>query len=185
MQENLGDLAVLAKDGNDKSLRSLVEQAAPIVHRWAIVQTGDYDSADDVTQDVMIQMVKSLPRIRTPERIQSWLFKSTRNIAMSYLRKQRRNLEHLSLDEFRLVSSTPGPDDRFARIELNRQLLSMLRELPRRQREIFDLVELQGMSPTETAKLLRILPATVRVHLFKARATLRNRLVELGLRPDE
>lgn len=184
LQETLRDLAVLAKDGNDESLQSLIEHAAPLVHRWAVVQLGDFDVADDVTQDVMIKMVKSLAKMRTPEHIQSWLFRTTRNTALSHIRKQRVHLENRSSTATKLASSISGPDERFENTELNQRLVSLLQELPRRQREIFDLIELQGISPTQVAKMLRVLPATVRVHLFKARVTLRRRLTELGIRQD-
>ncbi len=184
LQENLGHLASLAKDGSVESLESLIQHAAPLVHRWAVVQTGEFDVAEDVTQEVMIQMVKSLPRMRTPENIQSWLFRTTRNTTISHIRKQRRHLDTRSFNVAQLISSAPAPDERFANTELNLRLVSLLQELPRRQREIFDLVELQGISTTHVAKMLRILPATVRVHLFKARTTLRHRLIELGIRQD-
>jgi RNA polymerase sigma factor (sigma-70 family) len=51
-------------------------------------------------------------------------------------------------------------------------------ELPERQREVFDLVELQGYTATEAAEMLVMSPSTVRVHLLRARRTLRTRIME-------
>ena len=82
------------------------------------------------------------------------------------------------------MSAAPGPEAHRAGTEINRLLVSAFRELPRRQREVFDLVELQGMTAAQAAELLGIRPATVRVNLFKARAALRRRLIAAGVRDD-
>jgi RNA polymerase sigma-70 factor (ECF subfamily) len=57
-------------------------------------------------------------------------------------------------------------------------LTAMFEELPERQRVIFDLADLQGYAQSEVAELLEMNPATVRAHLFKARRTIRRRLLE-------
>ncbi len=49
--------------------------------------------------------------------------------------------------------------------------------LPARQREVFDLVDLQGYDPSEAALLIGIAPAAVRATLHKARAAVRAHLV--------
>ena len=187
MQEELGKLAVLATGGDadaDGALDALVRAAAPRVRRWALVQTGDPDTADDVTQEVLIQMVASLDSLRHPERIEPWLYTATRNAAVSLFRRSRRQAEVRPLDAEKLVSSSPGPEESRAGTELKRLLISLFRQLPRRQREVFDLVELQGMTAPRAADLLGIRPATVRVNLFKARAALRRRLIAAGVRDD-
>ena len=55
---------------------------------------------------------------------------------------------------------------------------AFFRELPLRQREAFDLVELQGLSSPEAAQRLGIEPVSVRANLFKARKALRARILE-------
>ena len=51
-------------------------------------------------------------------------------------------------------------------------------QLPGRQREIFDLVELQGLSGAEVSELLDIEAVSVRAHLFKARKRLRRLILQ-------
>jgi RNA polymerase sigma factor (sigma-70 family) len=55
-----------------------------------------------------------------------------------------------------------------------------LLELPVRQRELFDLIDLQGFTPAEVAEMLDMHPGTVRVHLFRARKRIRGWLLEHG-----
>jgi RNA polymerase sigma factor (sigma-70 family) len=54
---------------------------------------------------------------------------------------------------------------------------SFLSDLSSRQREIFDLCDLQGYSPSEVARLLELEPATIRVHLLRARAVIRTQIL--------
>ena len=149
MQDELGDLAVLARGGDGDALEALVRAAAPRVQRWALVQTGDADAADDVTQEVLIRMVASLDSLRQPERIERWLYAATRNAATDLFRKSRRNTESVDLDK--LVSALPGPPEQHADMELRRRLVALFRQLPRRQREVFDLVDLQGLTAPRAA----------------------------------
>jgi RNA polymerase sigma-70 factor (ECF subfamily) len=60
-------------------------------------------------------------------------------------------------------------------IEERSQVLEILQHLPERQRLIMSYI-LIGFTPAETADELRVQPSTVRVHLSRARATLRRRL---------
>jgi DNA-directed RNA polymerase specialized sigma24 family protein len=48
---------------------------------------------------------------------------------------------------------------------------------PARQREIFDVVDLQGYDPSEVARTTGMNPATVRANLLKARAAVRAHLI--------
>ena len=69
-----------------------------------------------------------------------------------------------------------------ASLKLAGLLDTFLRELPHRQREVFDLIELQGMPAKEVARLMGIRAASVRGSLFEARRTLRRRI--LAVWPD-
>ena len=49
-----------------------------------------------------------------------------------------------------------------------------------RQREVFDLVDLQGLEPKEAAELLEMNPNTLRVHLLRARRRMRREMLAQG-----
>jgi len=67
------------------------------------------------------------------------------------------------------------------RERLTALVLRYWRELPERQRVVLDLVDLQGHAPMVAAEMLELNPATLRANLFKARQTMRRRLVaQLG-----
>lgn len=179
------DLVMRARQGDDDALKALVEAVYPSVRRWALVHTGEASDADDLTQDVLIRMIRRFDSFHGDARFGTWLYSMTRNAATDRFRKQHRRAL-LREDPRAYIDLVPaGPEDPSRSIE-RREIGSMLRtffeELPRRQREIFDLVELQGVPATEVAELLGIEPVSVRANLFKARRRLRARILEI--RPE-
>ena len=179
------DLVASARAGDEAALRALIRGAYPLVRRWSLVHLGDVVEADDLTQDVIVQMIQKLERFDGTSRFQTWLYAVTRNAARDRLRargrRARAELDPRTWEA--LLPDAPSDPSQVGEVTLLRQSLeAFLRDLPDRQREILDLVDLQGMSAAEAAELMGIEPTTVRVHLFRARRHLRTRILEV--RPE-
>jgi DNA-directed RNA polymerase specialized sigma24 family protein len=71
---------------------------------------------------------------------------------------------------------TRQPDPAGALLDVVRGTLGIL---PARQREVFDLVDLQGYTPADAAAMLEMIGTPVRVHLLRARRRLRTRILEM------
>lgn len=175
------DLVREARSGDRDALQELVERAYPVVRRWCLVRTGDPADADDLTQDVLLQMIRRLDSFQGSSRFTTWLYSVVRNAAADRLRRDRRRAR-LNLDPVAIERTRPDPHPRpdlgADRTLLGRMIRTFFDELPARQREVFDLTELQGMSAAEAAEILGIEPVSVRAHLFKARRALRARILE-------
>lgn len=169
-----GQLLARARD-DDNALSDLIDAAAPVVRRWALVQTGDATEADDVTQEVLIRMIRNLDALPEPPRFAGWLYTVTRNAAADRFRSRSRQRTAADSENIlqTAVSDSANPTRDAERGELGDLLLSAFHELPPRQREVFDLVELQGVPATEAAEILGIRATSVRGNLFKARRNLR------------
>jgi RNA polymerase sigma-70 factor (ECF subfamily) len=72
---------------------------------------------------------------------------------------------------------TTDPGGRVDRELLLAQIYESVRELPARQREVFDLCDLQGRTPAEIAEMLGMKAVSVRANLFKARAAIRRKIL--------
>ena len=57
-------------------------------------------------------------------------------------------------------------------------VMASFEHLPARQRQVFDLADLQGFSPAEIGEMLGMNPVTVRANLCKARRTIRAEVLE-------
>src|SRR5262249_22628062 len=106
------------------------------------------------------------------------LFSVTRNVALSQRRREQRRAFLLERrTEAEVVQSEPvGADPDAA--ELARLAMQYFDQLPPKQRLIFERVDLLGMTPAELSRELRMEQVTVRAHLFKARRTIRAKMLE-------
>jgi RNA polymerase sigma-70 factor (ECF subfamily) len=175
-EQEIDDWARRAQRGDQRALAQLLRAVRPRVFRWALVQTGSPDDAEDITQAALLRAQRALSGFGFAARFTTWLYSITRSVAAEARRTQRRRSELMSRQSTATAVSTAEP-------ELDeRRLLALVHEqlaaLPVRQREVFDLVDLQGRASADVAELLGLDPATVRVHLLRARRTIRTRVME-------
>jgi len=175
-----GDLPSLVdevRSGKPAALERLIARVQSRVRTWAVRFTGDEDTADDVAQQVLIGLDRRVKRFDGASRFTTWLFAVTRNAALSERRKSERRTalanEHRSLA---LEESSRAADPDAARLAA--LVVKYFDALPRRQRQIFELADLRGLTPTEIATKLGMEAVTVRGHLFKARRAIRAKLLE-------
>ncbi|MGH7546049.1 MAG: RNA polymerase sigma factor [Gemmatimonadota bacterium] len=174
------DLVRRAQAGDEEAFADLVRRIHRKVYRWALARTGDPDDAEDATQRVLIRLHTHLGTYRAQAAFSTWLYRVTANAATSLLAERRRR--RLSDEPPAAPSdheSATGP--RLAAVYTGRVVglvAAYFRELPDRQRQIFDLADLQGLTTAEIAERLRMKRVTVRGNLFKARRAIRARILE-------
>ncbi len=172
-------LVIRASSGDPDAFRLLVRRFQDTIFRWALGTTGDRDDADDVTQQVLLKVYHHLGSIRDGGHLRTWLFRVTHNTALELHRTRGRRTAALD----RELLLTPGERASLApvdHVDLDRTMTLVqyyFRELPERQRLIFDLVDLQGFTPAEIAELLDMEQVTVRANLCKARRAIRTRML--------
>ena len=168
-----------AQGGDNEALEALIRQIYGQVYRWVLVRTGDADDADDVTQEVLFRLHTKLQSYKGKSRFTTWLYQVIRNAAYELGRKKttqlrfREKLGRMETDDTRATTLQEQPDN--AVVSAIRKLFEML---PSRQRQIFDLADLQGYTPTEIGDMLGMNPVTVRANLCKARRAIRSKLIE-------
>lgn len=185
----MADLAERVRGGEANAFARLVRRVEPLLRRWALVRTGDPARTDELVQNVLLRAHEHLSDFRGEARLESWLYRITMNEAVSL--ERRRDRSTVSLDrlgegavaggEAATGSAEDGADgiDALYAHDVAGLVGSFFRELPDRQRQVFDLVDLQGHAPAEVAVMLELSPSTVRVTLLRARRTLRARILEL------
>ena len=172
-------LASLASSGDDSAFTTLVTRFQPAVFRWALMFAADPDEAEDITQEVFVRTYRELGQYRSDGPLDAWLYRITRRAA-TQMRRTRKRRGRLALSPaaqpLRDVYTT-DPGGRVDRERAASVIRELFAELPRRQREIFDLVDLQGFSPAEAAERTGMKPVSVRANLFKARKAIRESLL--------
>jgi RNA polymerase sigma factor (sigma-70 family) len=172
-------LASLAAAGDDAAFTTLVTRYQPAVFRWALMFARDADEAEDIAQEVFVRMYRQLSQYRSDGLLSSWLYAITRRAA-NQMRRTIKRRSRLALSPaarpLRDVYTT-DPGGRVDRERAAAVIREMFSELPPRQREVFDLIDLQGLTPAEAAARTGMKPVSVRANLFKARSSIRARFL--------
>lgn len=172
-------LASLASAGDDTAFTSLVTRFQPAVFRWALIFARDPDEAEDITQEVFVRVHRQIGDYRSDGPLEAWLYRITRRTA-TQLRRTRGRRGRLMLSSAARAERDVYTTDPGGRVDRQRAatiIHELFSQLPRRQREVFDLVDLQGLSPAEVAERTGMRPVSVRANLFKARKAIRDNLL--------
>lgn len=142
--------------------------------RLAVLLLRDQPMAEEVVQDAFVAMHGSWRRLRDPDRALAYLRQSVVNRARSALRRR-------SVASRVLASSAPLPDEPSAeagaldRLEHD-AMLTALRRLPVRQREVLVLRYYADLSESDIAEAMGISRGAVKSHASRAMAALRTTL---------
>lgn len=173
-----------AKKGNLTAFNQLVLQYQGFAYNVAYRILGDGDLAADVTQESFIKAYKAMDQFRGGS-FKAWLARIVTNACYDALRhKQRRpadSLEDLSVDPehaMRLQSPQESPESYALRAELSELIQHSIDQLPPDQRVTLVLADIQGMSYQEIAEITGVSLGTVKSRLSRARARLRDILLE-------
>jgi RNA polymerase sigma-70 factor (ECF subfamily) len=172
-------LVSLASAGDDSAFTTLVTRFQPAVFRWALIFARDPDEAEDIAQEVFVRAHQRLGQYRSDGSLDAWLYRITRRAAtqMRRTRKRRGLLAQTPAAQPASDVYTTDPGGRVDRQRAAAIIHELFQKLPQRQREIFDLVDLQGLSPAETAERTGLRSVSVRANLFKARKAIRESLL--------
>jgi len=138
-------LASLASSGDDSAFTTLVTRFHPAVFRWALMFASDPDEAEDITQEVFVRTYRHLGEYRSDGPLDAWLYRITRRAA-TQMRRTRNRRGRLVLSPAAQPTRdvyTTDPGGRVDRERAASVIRELFGELPRRQREIFELVDLQ------------------------------------------
>ena len=170
------DWARAAQRGDARAFDRLAGLLRPRLYRWALLRTLDPDDAEDVVQTALLRMHRALPAYRGGARVGTWVYTLVRSAAIDLFRGRSRRQsrqERFARDQPAAAAGAPGAEP-----ELLALVRAALTGLPPRQRIVFDMADLQDYAPAEIAELLGMNPNTVRVHLLRARRTVRQRLLQ-------
>ncbi len=145
--------------------------------------THNHHDAQDAVQNALLAIVESLDDFRGEASFRTWASRITVNHALKLLRR-RRGQRAVSLDGDGTSIDMPNyiadwrvdPQQALDRQELHALLDEGIATLPEGQRLVFVLRDVEGMSVAESARLLGISEANVKVRLLRARLALREYL---------
>jgi RNA polymerase sigma-70 factor (ECF subfamily) len=168
-----GDLLTQALAGEQAAFTALVRQHQRAVYSLALRMLSDRHAAEDLAQEVFLQLHRNLSAVSSEAHLAFWLRKVTVHRAIDRLRRTPR-LESVAPEEVAAAVSETQPADPL----LERRLRALVCELPPAARAVVLLRYQEDLDPMEIARTLRMPLNTVKSHLRRALAQLRERLHE-------
>ena len=164
-----------AIEGDERALRALWSQHAP--HIDAVVRrlAGDPDLAEDIAQEVWIQIFRALPTYRGESQFGTWAHRIAVNRTLNALRRSRR----LTKIETDMDEETVSVDHGGDRAMLRSVIDAAAAQLSPGARTVFLMHDVEGYTHEEIASELGITAGGSKSQLFKARAKLRKLLAHL------
>jgi RNA polymerase sigma-70 factor, ECF subfamily len=142
-----------------------------MVFSLALRMLGDRHRAEDLAQEAFLQLHRKLTDVQSDEHLLFWLRQVTTRMAIDRLRRRPRfELVSLQTDPG-LAAETAGEDPL-----LQRQLRGLIAELPAPARAVLLLRYQEDLEPLEIAAVLAMPVNTVKSHLKRSLASLRERI---------
>jgi len=161
--------------GDEGAYDAAFREWYPVLVRVATALLREVDAAEEVAQDVMLELWRRRAAMDSGVSLRAYLLRSVRNRALNHLRhlRVRRDTES---DIEALYDAPLGADQPIVARELSDALQVALRELPPRCREVFELSRVHGLRYAEIAAALSISQKTVEAQMGKALRIMRERL---------
>ena len=172
------------------SFEAAVEKYHARIFQLVYRYLGNYDEADDVTQETFIRAYRAWDNFRGDAQVYTWLYRIALNLCHNQKKKlnRRQQTEGASLDApFDNSNDDEGqttdvpdnsavPWNTLERKELNQRLFDAVQGLPENYRVVIVLRDIEGLSYDEIAQVTSSSLEAIKSRLFRARNLLRTRL---------
>ncbi|MFC3148554.1 RNA polymerase sigma factor [Piscinibacterium candidicorallinum] len=156
---------------------------------WHILarMVRDPEDARELAQETFLRVHAQLHQFRFESALKTWIGRVAYSIALRHLEKKRLNLVSLDIEPVEGAAPAWEPADPAVDVEalwadaqLRERLYSAIETLPELPRTLLTLYHLDELSIAEIAQITGLATGTIKSHLFRARARLREQLGDLA-----
>ena len=170
---------------SNTSFNDIVNANKTRVFNTAISFVQNREDAEDITQDVFIEVYHSLEKFKQQSSISTWIYRITVNKALDFLRKKNRKKKYGFISDLFYKDSGEinldkghfdHPGILLEKKENARILFGAIELLSENQKTAFILFHVEELSQKEIADIMHISPKAVESLIQRAKATLREKL---------
>lgn len=181
---NEWELIERLKNGDESAFKDIVESSQGLVYNTALGIVQNAEDAEDVAQEVFVQLYESIAGFKGESKLSTWLYRVAVSKAMDHLRKKKRKkrfafVRSLFGNNDELVHDPPDfvhPGVSLDNKEKARELFQAVDSLPENQKTAFTLNRIEGLSYQEISEIMNLTVASVESLLHRARKNLRKNL---------
>ena len=165
--------------GDENAFATLIEKYQQQVHAHALRKVGDFQTAEDITQETFLQVHQKLATLNDPVKFSGWLYAIVNHLCIAWYRKNRletESLQEIYISEVeteaysRYVATEHAKTTAAAQRDLVKRLLTKLKE---GDREVITLHYFEEMTSSEIGKHLGVSENTIKSRLHRARQRLK------------
>lgn len=174
------------QQGDEKAFKQLVEKYQQLVVNTCFGLVHNNEDAEDIAQDVFIEVHRSISNFRADSKISTWLYRIAVNRSLNFIRDNKRrkmaqSIEDMfSLGKEKLTNIYPGqtesPDSEFENSERAAILHKAIDSLPKNQRVAFTLNKYDDLSYKEIAAVMETSISSVESLIHRAKKNLQKKL---------
>jgi len=173
------ELTKMAAAGNIAAFELIYERYHRRTYSLCLRMTSNQSEAEDLTQEVFIQLFRKIGSFRGESAFSTWLHRLTVNQVLMHFRRRSVKNEKTSEDGEIPEQIVPGTENQERMPVLDRIAISRaVAQLPPGYKSVFLLHDVEGYEHEEVSRLLKISVGTSKSQLHKARLKLRSLLIK-------
>ncbi len=182
VQQNEQDIVERIIAGDMRAFESLVNDFKERVMNICFSYTNNLVDAEDVSQEVFIELYKSLRKFKGDAALSTWIFKIASGKSLDHIRKQKRIKRGAGLtsyiEDFKnndwSAGNSGNPDNEMIHSQRKEWLYYGLSKLPNRQREAFVLTQIEGMDHQAVGQIMETTVKSVEALVTRGRKKLKS-----------
>ena len=160
--------------GDVHAFKTLVEKLQTYAYTLAFRILLNEEEAKDAVQDSFIKIWKNLRSYNGKYLFTTWMYRIVVNTCIDRLKEIKKQSE-INSDS---ISESSNAEDSIINREMARQIRQLSKGLPEKQRIIFILNDLQGLSLDESSEVLNMAKGLVKSNLYYARKSIKEKLLK-------
>lgn len=181
MTQTERDMITRCQQGDKEAFRWVVQTHQRMLFSLALKMLCDEEEAKDVVQDTFIRVWQSIRDYDPQRTFTTWLYTIASRLCLDRLKRKSRIVP--MPDDEQTVRNYAADNDSQRTLE-NSEWISIVRlmaeELSEKQRLVFTLCQLEGLTSEEAEEITGLDAKQIKSNLYVARQTVRKRLKELG-----
>jgi RNA polymerase sigma factor (sigma-70 family) len=165
---------------NLEAFQNRILPAKNKLFRFAFKFLGNEEEAKDVVQEVLIKVWNGREQMSQIENWEAWCMRITRNLSLDRIRSMTRKQTEPIEVSYNLQHQSLTPYENAEARESMQRITQFIADLPDKQRQVMHLRDVEGYSYNEICDILEIDLNQVKVNLFRARNSVREKLTKIN-----
>ena len=165
---------------NLEAFQNRVLPAKNKLFRFAWRLLDNEEEAKDVVQEVLIKVWNGRDQMDAVQNWEAWCMRVAKNLSLDRLRSRQRKAIGPMEEGFDVHHETLSPYEKTELAESMVRINQLIAALPEKQRQVIHLRDIEGYSYNEICEILDLDMSQVKVNLFRARNSVREKLVKIN-----